>query len=130
MTRFVTADGRRGACSLVLVSLLAAACSSWNTGTSNDQSAENACLDICEALARAGERCGLEYKRVYDQMLRDVANGDCKNVSGIRDEAELRDACIPALAKEACTKVVAGEHDASCSKQLQRTASFTPSLTP
>lgn len=128
MTRSVLPDGVRAAATVVLVSLLAPACSSWNTGSERDGSPERACLDTCEALARAAERCGLEYKRLYDQALKDVANGDCKNVSGIRDEAALRNVCIPALASEACTKVVAGEHDPSCSKQLQRTASITPTL--
>jgi len=128
MTRPVIPDRVRGLLPLVLASLLVAGCSSWDTGSDGDGSAERACLDTCEALARAGERCGLEYKRLYDQALRDVANGDCKNVSGIRDEASLRNVCFPALAKEACTKVAVGDHDPSCSKQLQRTASFTPTL--
>lgn len=128
MTSLLAPDRVSVAFRCVLASLLAASCSSWSTGPGDPRGPERACLDTCEALARAGERCGLEYKRVYDRSLRDVANGDCKNVSGIRDEALLRDACIPALATEACANVVAGQHDASCSKQLQRTASFVPAL--
>jgi hypothetical protein len=111
----------------LLLSLLAG-CSSWDTGSNNDRTAEIACLDTCEALARAGERCGLEYKRVYDLELKAIANGDCKNISGIRDEAQLRNVCLTSLSTEVCTKVRARDYDASCSTQLQRTASYTPRL--
>lgn len=137
MTRFVMPDGVRAhhrrraplAFALVVASMLiAAGCSSVDTGTSNGNDAELACLDTCEALARAGERCGLEYKRLYDMVLRDVANGDCKNVVSIRHEATLRDRCLPALRTEPCADVLAGQHDASCSTQLQRSASFMPPL--
>jgi len=103
-----------------LVLLFAAGCSSWNTGSSADQSGELACLDTCEAIARASERCGLEYKRSYDAILKAVANGDCKNVLTVRDELSLRQTCLPSLSTEVCTKVVAGDHDPSCSRQLQR----------
>ena len=113
---------------LAALALLAVGCSSWDTGTSSDRSAEQACLDTTEALARAGERCGLEYRRLYDLQLQRIANGDCKNVTSIRDEAALRTTCLPSLATEACAKVVARDFDASCSTQLQRTASLRPAL--
>ena len=97
-----------------------AACSSWDTGTPSGREGERACLDTVEALARASERCGFEYQRVYDQQLATVAAGDCKNVTTIRDEDKLRNVCLPSLATEDCKKVEANEHDESCSKQLQR----------
>lgn len=100
--------------------LLFAGCSSWNTGSSADQSGELACLDTCEAIARASERCGLEYKRSYDAILKAVAKGDCKNVLTVRDEPSLRQTCLPSLSTEICTKVIAGDYDPSCSRQLQR----------
>lgn len=100
--------------------LMTAACSSWNTGTPADREGERACLDTVEALARAAERCGLEYQRSYDRALADVAAGDCKNVTTIRDEAQLRSVCLPSLTTEDCRKVEANDHDPSCSKQLQR----------
>jgi hypothetical protein len=109
-----------------LAFLAAAACSSWDTGTPTERAGERACLDTCEALARAAERCGLEYRRAYEQALADVANGDCKNVTTVRDEASLRRACLPALATEDCGKVEANDHDPSCSKQLQRPLSLVP----
>ena len=108
--------------------VVAAGCSSRGTGTSDGNGAELACLDTCEALARAGERCGLEYKRLYDMVVTDVANGDCKNVVSIRDEAVLRAHCLPGLRTELCSNVLNGRHDASCSTQLQRTASLMPPI--
>jgi hypothetical protein len=105
---------------LVLALLATAACSSWNTGTPPGREGERACLDTVEAIARAAERCGLEYQRAYDQALADVAAGDCKNVASVRDETQLRNVCLPSLATEDCHKVQANDHDASCSKQLQR----------
>ena len=110
--------------------LLASACSSMNTGTDPDSRAELACIDTVEALARAAERCGAEYQRTHDMVLRDVANGDCKNVKAIRDEALLRSVCLATLRTDPCTQVLAGQHDPACSAQLQRTASFTPQITP
>ena len=97
-----------------------AACSSWDTGTPTGRAGERACLDTVEALARAAERCGLEYRRVYDQQLAAVAAGDCKNVTSVRDEDKLRNVCLPSLATDDCKKIEANEHDESCSKQLQR----------
>lgn len=97
-----------------------AACSSWDTGTPSGREGERACLDTVEALARAAERCGLEYRRVYDEELAAVAAGDCKNVMSVRDEDKLRNVCLPSLATEDCKKIAANEHDEACSKQLQR----------
>jgi hypothetical protein len=106
--------------SVSTVALAVAACSSWDTGTPEGRVGERACLDTCEALARAAERCGDEYLRAYDRALADVADGDCKNVTSVRDEPQLRKVCLPALAVEPCSKVQANEHDPACSKQLQR----------
>jgi hypothetical protein len=113
---------------VVSLAVLAVSCSSWDTGTRSDRAAEQACLDTTEALARAGERCGLEYARIYDQELQKIANGDCKNVTSVRDESALRAMCLPSLATEACWKVIANDFDASCSTQLQRTTSVRPTL--
>lgn len=105
---------------LLAASALVPACSSWDTGTPDTHAPERACLDTVTALAKAGERCGLEYRRVYDQQLTAIAGGDCKNVTGIRDERALREECLPSLASEPCESVIAGEHDESCSTQLKR----------
>jgi hypothetical protein len=113
---------------LALASPLAAGCSSWDTGSPNDRSGEIACFDTVEALARAAERCNLEYKRSYDLALLKNANGDCQNVTSVRNEAQLRNVCIPSLATTACSTIEnaidpakpAAELHPSCSTQLQR----------
>ncbi len=110
---------------VALAALAAGSCSSWNTGSSDEGGPEKACLATCEALGRAGERCGLEYARAYDNALKEVANGDCKNVSEVRDERQLREVCLPSIVAAPCTKVVSREHDSSCSGQLQRSVAST-----
>ena len=82
--------------------------------------AEQACLDTIEAFARAAERCGAEYKTTYDELLARNANGDCKNVRTIRDEAALRKTCLPFMQTQSCKDLHDGFVDPSCAAQLQR----------
>jgi hypothetical protein len=110
------------------LALWCGACSSMSTGTASGNGPEKACLDTCEAFARASERCGADYKQSYDAILKSIANGDCKNVVSVRDEASLRGTCIPAVQTITCPDLTNGKLDPSCDKQLQRTASFTPVL--
>lgn len=124
-------------CFIAVIGGLSVACSSTTTGSGTDGGAgaaatgpEKACLDTIEALARAGERCGGDYKANYDAGLQSAAGGDCKKVIGVRDEASLRGTCIPSLKTAPCADLTAGKVDASCGKQLQRTASFQPELFP
>ena len=112
---------------------LAVACSSTKTGSGSGAPAtgpEKACLDTVEGIARAAERCGQSYQANYDAGLKSAAGGDCKNVIGIRDEAALRQTCLPSLQTVPCPDLLAGKVDASCGKQLQRPASFEPELYP
>ena len=106
--------------------LLAAcsACSSWDTGSGTGDDAELACKATLSAYARAHERCGEDYQTAYDKLLRDNAAGDCKNVRTIRDETALRETCIPLVDALTCPELAQGKTDASCARQLQRTASF------
>ena len=113
---------------LVLALPLAAACSSWDTGSSKDDAGEIACKDTIEAFSRAAERCGRDYKTSYDFFLVRDANGDCKNVRTVRDETALRGTCLPLVMAMDCADVLNGQTDPSCTKQLQRTASFRPAL--
>ena len=105
-----------------------AGCSSWNTGSSNDDAGEKACKDTIEAFARAAERCGQDYNASHDFFLQRDANGDCKNVRSVRDEAALRKTCIPFVQSAPCADLLAGQTEPSCSKQLQRPVSFRPAL--
>jgi hypothetical protein len=103
-----------------VVSATCGGCSSWDTGSGDVYAAERACLATVEAFARAAERCGAEYEVSYDRLLTRDANGDCKNVRSIRDEAELRQTCIPFVQTQSCDDVVDGLTDPSCARQLQR----------
>ena len=112
---------------------LAMACSSTKTGSGGGAPAtgpEKACLDTVEGIARAAERCGQNYQANYDAGLKGAAGGDCKKIIGIRDEAALRQTCLPSLQTVPCPDLLAGKIDASCGKQLQRPASFEPELNP
>ena len=111
--------------SLAFVAFVAS-CSSWDTGSDNGDGPRQACVDTVEALARTAERCGQDYMTSYDAFLKRDANGDCKNVSSIRDEATLRGRCIPFVQSVSCADIAAGKTELACAKQLQRTASFTP----
>lgn len=106
--------------------LLLAACSSWDTGSGSGDEAAQACEATLEALSRAAERCGDDYKTTYDELLAANAAGDCTNVRSIRDEPALRKTCIPFIESLTCTQLTEGKTDPSCTAQLQRTASFTP----
>lgn len=109
------------ACGLALpVLAVLASCSSWDTGSASGYEAERACLDTLEAFARAEERCGAEYETAYDDLLAKNANGDCKNVRTIRDEASLRKTCIPFLKTQTCADLENGVLDPSCAAQLER----------
>lgn len=107
-----------------------AACSSSTSGGGGNAAAAKACRDTADAAARAAERCGGNYQQSYDSFVQQAAAGDCDKVIGIRDEASLRGTCIPSFMTITCAEFMAAMIDASCSKQLQRAASFTPTLGP
>jgi hypothetical protein len=122
---------------LIFLSLslsLAMGCSSTSSGGGaaggNGSAQSKACLDTIEALARAAERCGGNYQANYDAALQNAAGGDCNKIVSIRDESALRSTCLPSLMALSCPDLTAGKLDASCKAQLQRPASFTPTLGP
>jgi hypothetical protein len=115
----MTRAARLVACAVAAIPVLAS-CSSWDTGSDKGNGAELACLDTIEAFARANERCGAEYKSTNDSLLMSNANGDCKNVSSIRDEAALRKTCLPFMQTQSCADLHDGLVDPSCAAQLQR----------
>jgi hypothetical protein len=111
---------RLAAIAIAVAALALSACSSWDTGSDPGDSAEQACLEMIDTFARAAERCGAEYKPTYDELLMRNANGDCKNVRTLRDEAALRKTCLPFVRTQSCTDQHDGLIDPSCAAQLQR----------
>jgi hypothetical protein len=105
---------------LVLAPTLVLACGSYDTGSGNDSAAEQACLDVIAAFAHAAERCGSDYATEHDRLIKRDANGDCKNVRTIRDEAALRSTCIPFVTSQPCKDFTNGKVDETCAQQLQR----------
>lgn len=101
---------------------------STDTGSGGGSGASplQACLDMVEALAKAAERCGQPYQQSYDEAVQAIANGDCKNIIQVRDEASLRSTCIPSLAQVTCSQLQTGMLDASCKSQLFRPAGAAP----
>lgn len=104
---------------------MAVGCSSTNSSNGN---AAQSCRDTVDALAKAFERCGTPYATASEAIVKSAANGDCNNVNAIRDEASLRQVCLPSLTTLQCSALTAGNLDASCRSQLQHPASFTPSV--
>lgn len=98
---------------IAMTSLIVAACGETSP-------VEQACIDTAEAVARSAERCGDDYKVSYDGFVQAAAAGDCGNVDRIRDEAALRDTCIPYLATISCDDLAAGTIDPTCAMQLVR----------
>ena len=111
---------RRAAITLATALFACSACGSYNTGSGNDDAPEQACLDVIDAFSRTAERCGGDYATEHDALVKRDANGDCKNVRSIRDEAALRGTCIPFVMSQSCDDFTAGKLDPSCAEQLQR----------
>lgn len=102
------------------IAITLAACGSYDTGSGNDNAAEQACLDVIAAFARTAERCGADYATEHDRLVRRDAAGDCKNVRTIRDENALRNTCIPFVTSQPCADFTNGKLDPTCAEQLQR----------
>ena len=99
---------------VVLLGLSASACGA-KTG-------EQACKDVADSLAVAFQQCGFDYQMSYDSFVQGLANGDCANIVGIRDEPALYDDCIPTLKALTCPQIndPTLKLPASCLGQLQR----------
>ncbi|MDB4933889.1 MAG: hypothetical protein JWP87_861 [Labilithrix sp.] len=100
--------------------------SSGSSGSSGDGGAEGgtttagqACLDTATAFATAAKRCGGDYDAERTAFIKDLANGDCNSVS-IRNEAELRNQCIPSFASISCSDLTQQRFAPSCAEQIIR----------
>jgi hypothetical protein len=101
--------------SFLLLSL--AACSS--SSSSSASATRQACLDTADAVAKAAVRCGAGgYQANYNAFVKAAANGDCGNVTAVRDEASLRATCIPSFSTISCADLAAGNLDPTCKAQL------------
>src|SRR5262245_34410450 len=95
---------------------LLAACTSSSTGTGSSggggssaggssgasDGPTQACLDTADAVAKAAQRCGQDYKANYDAFIQTGAGGQCSNIVQIRDEPTLRNTCLPSMIKIPC----------------------------
>ena len=76
-----------------------------------------ACLDMAQAYAQVGARCGDTFEGAGTKFVDTLAGGDCNKVS-IRNEAELRNQCIPSFASLSCSEYVNGRFAPSCAGQI------------
>lgn len=99
------------------------ASSSGTSGTAADSGAKTpagqACLDTADAFARAKQRCGGDYTAERNNLIRDLANGDCESVT-IRNERELRTQCFASLTRISCSDLQNQRVDPSCAEQIIR----------
>jgi hypothetical protein len=75
-----------------------------------------ACNDTC--VTDAGGPTPCTYQQEHDGFIIAAANGDCKNITAIRDEAALRNTCLPSLQTISCADLKAPNLDPSCKMQL------------
>ena len=81
--------------------------------------AGQACLDTATAFATAAQACGGNYDAERAALIRDLANGDCNDVS-IRNESELRSQCIPSLSTISCADLMNQRFVPGCAEQIIR----------
>lgn len=134
MTCDDTSSVMRGFVPFFLVTLGLAGClpapdSGSSSGKANDGGSDSAtakpattrdgqaCLDMAQAYAYVGERCGDTFEGAGTKFVNTLAGGDCNKVS-IRNEAELRNQCIPSFASLSCSDYVNGRFAPSCAGQI------------
>jgi hypothetical protein len=90
-------------------------------GCSTDE-AEQACLDVADALATSAERCGFDYDANFDAFVDAAASGDCGNIVSVRDKTSLYDDCVPHLEDLTCAELNDSSLSLppSCESQLLR----------
>jgi hypothetical protein len=93
--------------------------SGGTTDASTSTLAGKACLDTADAFATAAKRCGGNYDTEYAAFIRDLAGGNCNDVS-IRNETELRTQCLPSFQVIACDALANQRFAPSCAEQIIR----------
>jgi hypothetical protein len=66
--------------------------------------AVEACRDMADTLAGLIRECSTvdAYRPAYDAFVQAAADGDCRNVVALRDEAALYQDCLPAIHSLGC----------------------------
>ncbi len=102
--------------------LVLSACSEDDTSSRVDSAASQACLEMADVVANAAVRaCAQPYQANYDAFIQSAAAGDCRNVKLIRDEAALRNVCLPWFDTATCAQLSAvSTVPAECKSQLLR----------
>jgi len=87
------------------------------SSSSNDDEAnvQQSCLDLGDAVIDAFVRCGVSRQEAYDAYY-GQAGANCSHVVQIRDEGELRRACLPSLQSISCSDL--DGLPSSCREQL------------
>lgn len=96
-----------------------------SASSASSSSSTSACLAMVDALARSAQRCGGDYAGSFNYALDELAGGECESIVRVRDRDELEGACISSLKTISCADLAKGHIDASCRRQLVRTASTT-----
>jgi hypothetical protein len=82
---------------------------------------EQACEDTADVVAEKARDCGLNSSEVRRGFVSGATGGQsCSVIVRVRDEAELRDVCFPALRALSCDNFANGEIPESCRNQLLR----------
>jgi hypothetical protein len=79
---------------------------------------EQACDDFADEIAYNADRCGEDADQQRKAFIDAIANGDCKNITSVRDIDGLYDTCFPSLDQSSCADLLAGNIDSSCGNQL------------
>lgn len=90
------------------------------TSTSTGKSPSEACEAVADAWFRTANRCSLSPATARDNFIKNAANGDCANVSSLRDEESLYGICIPSFETISCGafQQVPAKLDPTCEKQF------------
>jgi hypothetical protein len=83
--------------------------------------AEQACLDLADALASSAERCGFDYDANFDEFVDIAAEGDCANVESVRNIETFESICLPFVRELTCAQVTDPNLmlPEACNKQLR-----------
>jgi hypothetical protein len=87
-------------------------------------SGPEACNELADALSASVSRCGADGAAARVAFVAAAAGGDCNTIASVRDEASLRDECLPFLRNVDCSIVLGPDFAAAlpegCKAQLEQ----------